>query len=172
MAGDIRQRIKLHELTFSYDRVKHNLAVARFVSTFTTPPLPAPPPLLLLTYFRHDYLTTHPIVQHRSHLPYRTWISVSSTLIHCTCPSARFSSSCYPFTAPYLTPITASTDCVCYRCCSVSLHPFAMSLSKLNTLWDDYLEQLDKNPLVTKVRPTGRGLPILFTAGQCHASVS
>ena len=26
-----------------------------------------------------------------------------------------------------------------------------MSLSKLNTLWDDYLEQLDKNPLVTKV---------------------
>jgi len=25
-----------------------------------------------------------------------------------------------------------------------------MSLSKLNTLWDDYLEQLDKNPLVTK----------------------
>ena len=27
----------------------------------------------------------------------------------------------------------------------------AMSLSKLNTLWDDYLEQLEKNPLVTKV---------------------
>ena len=26
-----------------------------------------------------------------------------------------------------------------------------MSLSKLNTLWDDYLEQLDKNPLLTKV---------------------
>jgi len=25
-----------------------------------------------------------------------------------------------------------------------------MSLSKLNTLWDDYLEQLEKNPVVTK----------------------
>jgi len=37
-----------------------------------------------------------------------------------------------------------------------------MSLSKLNTLWDDYLEQLDKNPLVTKVSSHHNHMPLLL----------
>jgi len=32
----------------------------------------------------------------------------------------------------------------------IPIYIVVMSLSKLNTLWDDYLEQLDKNPVVTK----------------------
>ena len=45
-----------------------------------------------------------------------------------------------------------------------------MSLSKLNTLWDDYLEQLDKNPIVTKVSSANCD-PTTAAAATLHSRV-